>query len=142
MSTHSVERENVCHGYGQSGAIELICSSFFFAFFDRWDEHEHSFHDNKSGIRVICTPCQHFTGRSLTDHYKTLWASWVIESIPRTEGAKSAKVFFGGDTGYRYVPKGADENAMPHCPAFKEIGDRIGPFDLSMVPIGAYSPRW
>ncbi|KAF9145464.1 hypothetical protein BGX30_008681 [Mortierella sp. GBA39] len=59
-----------------------------------------------------------------------------------TEGVKPTKVFFGGDTGYRYVPKGADENAMPHCPAFKEIGDRIGPFDLSMIPIGAYSPRW
>jgi len=122
--------------------------------FHRWDEHEHSFHDNKSGVKVICTPCQHFTGRSLTDHYKTLWASWVIESVPKTtatatsteeevgEREKPVKVFFGGDTGYRYVPKGADENAMPTCPAFKEIGERIGPFDLSMIPIGAYSPRW
>ncbi|KAG0211761.1 hypothetical protein BGX33_004103 [Mortierella sp. NVP41] len=107
-----------------------------------WDAHEHSFHDDKSGIKVLCTPCQHFTGRSLTDHYKTLWASWVIETIPKTTEEKPVKVFFGGDTGYRYVPKGADENAMPHCPAFKEIGDRVGPFDLSMIPIGAYSPRW
>ncbi|KAG0007529.1 hypothetical protein BGZ80_004565, partial [Entomortierella chlamydospora] len=41
-----------------------------------------------------------------------------------------------------YVPKGADEDEMPYCPAFKEIGNRIGPFDLSMIPIGAYSPRW
>ena len=46
------------------------------------------------------------------------------------------------DTGYRYVPNGHDEDDMPHCPAFKEIGERIGPFDFSMIPIGAYSPRW
>ncbi|KAI1311944.1 hypothetical protein EDD11_003224 [Mortierella claussenii] len=109
---------------------------------DWWDEHEHSFHDNKSGVKVICTPCQHFTGRSMTDHYKTLWASWVVETIPQQVSEKSTKVFFGGDTGYRYVPNGSDEDDMPHCPAFKEIGSRIGPFDLSMIPIGAYSPRW
>ncbi|KAG0317493.1 hypothetical protein BGZ99_006278 [Dissophora globulifera] len=109
---------------------------------DWWDEHEHSFHDNKSNVKVICTPCQHFTGRSMTDHYKTLWASWVVETIPKQASEKKTKVFFGGDTGYRYVPKGAEEDAMPHCPAFKEIGDRVGPFDLSMIPIGAYSPRW
>lgn len=40
------------------------------------------------------------------------------------------------------MAKGADENNVPCCPAFKEIGERIGPFDLSMIPIGAYSPRW
>ncbi|KAF8941190.1 hypothetical protein BGZ58_001471 [Dissophora ornata] len=104
---------------------------------DWWDEHELTFHDNKSHVKVICTPCQHFTGRSLHDRYKTLWASWVVETIPKHASEKKTKVFFGG-----YVPKGANENAMPHCPAFKEIGDRVGPFDLSMIPIGAYSPRW
>ncbi|KAF9997754.1 hypothetical protein BGZ79_008545 [Entomortierella chlamydospora] len=109
---------------------------------DWWDEHDHSFHNDKSAVKVTCTPCQHFTGRSLTDKYKTLWASWVVQTIPKNESEKSTKVFFGGDTGYRYVPKGADEDEMPYCPAFKEIGNRIGPFDLSMIPIGAYSPRW
>ncbi|KAF9351874.1 hypothetical protein BGX34_000309 [Mortierella sp. NVP85] len=109
---------------------------------DWWDEHELTFHDNASKIKVTCTPCQHFTGRSLTDHYKTLWASWVVQSVPKSNAEKSVKVFFGGDTGYRYVAKGADENNVPCCPAFKEIGERIGPFDLSMIPIGAYSPRW
>ncbi|KAG0362918.1 hypothetical protein BGZ54_008430, partial [Gamsiella multidivaricata] len=104
---------------------------------DWWDEHEHTFHENKSGVKVICTPCQHFTGRSMTDHYKTLWASWVLETVPKDASERSVKVFFGG-----YVPKGADENTVPHCPAFKEIGERVGPFDLSMIPIGAYSPRW
>ncbi|GJJ76729.1 N-acyl-phosphatidylethanolamine-hydrolysing phospholipase D [Entomortierella parvispora] len=109
---------------------------------DWWDSHDLSFHDDKTGVKVVCTPCQHFTGRSLTDRYKTLWASWVIETIPKNVSEKPIKVFFGGDTGYRYVPNGRDEDDMPHCPAFKEIGERIGPFDFSMIPIGAYSPRW
>ncbi|KAF8954818.1 hypothetical protein BGZ46_002811 [Entomortierella lignicola] len=109
---------------------------------DWWDEHENTFHDDKSAVKVTCTPCQHFTGRSLTDRNDTLWASWAVQTVPKNESEKVTKVFFGGDTGYRYVPKGADEDEMPHCPAFKEIGDRIGPFDFSMIPIGAYSPRW
>ncbi|KAI8354759.1 beta-lactamase superfamily domain-containing protein [Mortierella sp. GBAus27b] len=109
---------------------------------DWWDEHEHTFHDDKSSVKVTCTPCQHFTGRSLTDTNMTLWASWVVQTIPKHESEKSVKVFFGGDTGYRYVAKGKNEEDVPCCPAFKEIGERIGPFDLSMIPIGAYSPRW
>ncbi|KAF9178784.1 hypothetical protein BGZ50_007464 [Haplosporangium sp. Z 11] len=109
---------------------------------DWWDEHELAFHDQRSHIKVICTPCQHFTGRTVMDHFKSLWASWVVESIPKHDSEKTIKVFFGGDTGYRSVPKGADENKVPCCPAFKEIGERIGPFTFSMIPIGAYSPRW
>ena len=55
------------------------------------------------------------------------------------------------DTGYRSVPPGVGPekqydddylSSLPHCPAFKEIGDKIGPFDLSLIPIGAYTPRW
>ena len=38
------------------------------------------------------------------------------------------RMYFAGDTGY--------------CPAFKEIGQRYGPFDLAFIPIGAYEPRW
>ena len=65
-----------------------------------------------------------------------------------TSGGK--KIWFGGDTGYRTVPelpKGEFDYAekyaeLPHCPAFKEIGDLRGPFDLGLIPIGAYDPRW
>ncbi len=32
------------------------------------------------GLEITCTPCQHFTGRSLFDNFKTLWSSWVIQS--------------------------------------------------------------
>ncbi|KAF9163587.1 hypothetical protein DFQ26_002343 [Actinomortierella ambigua] len=110
---------------------------------DWWDAHVVRFHNNTTPIKVTCTPCQHFTGRSVHDHYRTLWASWAVQTLPPENASeKPIKVFFGGDTGYRYVPKGADENSVPTCPVFKEIGEREGPFDLSMIPIGAYSPRW
>jgi N-acyl-phosphatidylethanolamine-hydrolysing phospholipase D len=42
------------------------------------------------------------------------------------------------------VPAGVpreDEHLLPHCPAFAEIGERLGPFDLGLIPIGAYEPR-
>lgn len=57
---------------------------------------------------------------------------------------------FPSDTGYRAVPevpKGEDDYGakyaeLPHCPAFKQIGDLRGPFDLGLIPIGAYEPRF
>lgn len=93
--------------------------------------------------RISCLPCQHTSARTLWDKNHTLWASWAVKS-----GDKN--VWFGGDTGYRHVPKlpdGHDDYSpeyahLPRCPAFKEIGDRVGPFNLGMIPIGAYDPRW
>ncbi|KAB8289536.1 hypothetical protein EYC80_010694 [Monilinia laxa] len=76
------------------------------------------------------------------DKGRTLWCSWSVSS-----GGKS--VWFGGDTGYRAVPplpKGVDDYGdayahLPVCPAFREIGELRGPFDLGLIPIGAYEPR-
>ncbi|KAI9498659.1 beta-lactamase superfamily domain-containing protein [Zychaea mexicana] len=105
---------------------------------------------NGKAVKLTCTPCQHFSGRGILDRNKTLWASWCLEGV-REGQSSGGKVFFGGDTGYRAVPQGTKPDAqydedhldtLPHCPAFKEIGSRIGPFDLSLIPIGAYSPRW
>ncbi|KAI9026800.1 beta-lactamase superfamily domain-containing protein, partial [Hyaloraphidium curvatum] len=95
--------------------------------------------DPKRGVEFTCTPCQHFSGRTLWDRDTTLWSSWSLKALD-----SGRKVFFAGDTGYRSVPKGftGDVGSLPHCPAFKEIGDRLGPFDLAAIPIGAYSPRW
>ncbi|MET0267612.1 MAG: MBL fold metallo-hydrolase [Duganella sp.] len=73
------------------------------------------------GVRLVATPAQHFSGRSLADRNKTLWASFVIE-------AGDLRVFFSGDSGY--------------FDGFKEIGRRHGPFDLTMVETGAYDPQW
>ncbi|KAF4552278.1 Beta-lactamase-like protein 3 [Elsinoe fawcettii] len=90
---------------------------------------------------IQCLPCQHTSARSGFDKSRTLWASWSIAS-----GGK--KVWFGGDTGYRSVPKlpaseddYAEKYDFPHCPAFKEIGQYAGPFDVGLIPIGAYIPR-
>ena len=53
------------------------------------------------------------------------------------------------DTGYRAVdelPEGSDDYdpkyKFPHCPAFEQIGRLRGPFDLGLIPIGAYDPRY
>jgi L-ascorbate metabolism protein UlaG (beta-lactamase superfamily) len=110
-------------------------------------------------ITAVCLPCQHFSGRTLMDRNETLWASWAL--IGPTQ-----RMYFGGDTGIRNVPKEAvpccstgtpadfgiaAEEAereelrvanLPICPEFERIGNELGPFDLSLIPIGAYSPRW
>ncbi|KAH6616666.1 beta-lactamase superfamily domain-containing protein [Boeremia exigua] len=88
-------------------------------------------------------PCQHVSARTPFDKCKTLWASWSVES-------GGAKVYFAGDTGYRTVPDTPDDvddygpefAHLPVCPAFAQIGQHRGPFDLGLIPIGAYEPRW
>ncbi|KAL9092575.1 MAG: hypothetical protein Q9165_004379, partial [Trypethelium subeluteriae] len=99
---------------------------------------------SSDGIQATigCLPCQHMSARTPFDKCHTLWSSWSIES-----GGK--KIWFGGDTGYRSVDElPADEDDYdpkynkPHCPAFKQIGDLRGPFDLGLIPIGAYNPRF
>jgi N-acyl-phosphatidylethanolamine-hydrolysing phospholipase D len=72
-------------------------------------------------LQVIATPSQHFSGRSLTDRNRTLWAAWAIRW-------DDFSLWFGGDTGYNDVQ-------------FKAIGERLGAFDLGIIPIGAYLPR-
>jgi L-ascorbate metabolism protein UlaG (beta-lactamase superfamily) len=73
------------------------------------------------GVKFVATPAQHFSGRSLSDGNRTLWASWVIM-------AGDTRIFFSGDTGY--------------FDGFKAIGERYGPFDLTMVETGAYDAQW
>ncbi|KAF3037361.1 hypothetical protein E8E12_006577 [Didymella heteroderae] len=99
----------------------------------------------KGGISatISALPCQHVSARTPFDKCKTLWASWGVES-------GGAKVYFAGDTGYRTVPSlpddvddyGPEFAHLPVCPAFGYIGQHRGPFDLGLIPIGAYQPRW
>ncbi|KAF8181708.1 N-acyl-phosphatidylethanolamine-hydrolyzing phospholipase D [Mycena galopus ATCC 62051] len=96
---------------------------------------------------ITFTPGQHFTGRGLRDRFKSLWGGWVVEAVPVPDSSDSAappaRVYFGGDTGYRAVPSSTDEGpeTLPVCPAFAEIGTHWGGFDFAMIPIGAYAPR-
>jgi L-ascorbate metabolism protein UlaG (beta-lactamase superfamily) len=92
--------------------------------------------------QISCLPAQHTSARSAFDKDTTLWCSWGVRS-----GDKN--VWFGGDTGYRAVPRvpagvddyGPEYEALPRCPQFKHIGQHRGPFDLGLIPIGAYFPR-
>lgn len=98
--------------------------------------------DAPEEIRAVisCLPSQHGSLRTGFDYGHTLWASWAIKS-----GGKS--VWFAGDTGYRCVPEGMKEfgpgfDQLPRNPQFSQIGDLRGPFDLGLIPIGAYHPRF
>jgi L-ascorbate metabolism protein UlaG (beta-lactamase superfamily) len=73
-----------------------------------------------AGIEFICTPARHFSGRGLSRD-ETLWSSWVINGPTR-------KAFYSGDTGY--------------FPGFAEIGAEHGPFDVTLVQVGAYGDAW
>ncbi|KAG8923981.1 hypothetical protein FRC01_012088, partial [Tulasnella sp. 417] len=90
----------------------------------------------KATFEVICTPAQHSTGRGLMDRFHTLWASWAIR-----DPTSGKKAWFGGDTGYRTVRPGENEDDFPVCPEFRKIGEKFGGFDLAFIPIGAYDIR-
>jgi len=72
-------------------------------------------------LSVTLTPAQHFSARNMFDRNRALWGGFLIEAGGR-------RILFAGDSGYG-----------PH---FREIAARLGPFDLALLPIGAYEPRW
>ncbi|KAJ6616682.1 Metallo-hydrolase/oxidoreductase [Mycena sp. CBHHK59/15] len=80
-----------------------------------------------------CTPAQHNSGRGIIDQNYSLWCSWVVQQTPAAGSPLTASVYFAGqvvvdiDTGY--------QTANGPCPVFKEIGEKLGPFDLAMIPI-------
>lgn len=71
-------------------------------------------------LTVACVPARHFSGRFL-ERDTTLWASWALVG-------PNHRVYFGGDTGY--------------TGSFAQIGADYGPFDLTLLPIGAYNAGW
>jgi L-ascorbate metabolism protein UlaG (beta-lactamase superfamily) len=70
---------------------------------------------------ITATPARHFSGRGIVNRNETLWSSFVIKGPQHN-------IFFGADSGW--------------FPGFKEIGDAFGPFDLTMLEIGAYGKNW
>ena len=72
-------------------------------------------------LKFYSVPVQHWSKRSFTDTNKTLWCGWVIEK-------EDFRVFFCGDTGY--------------SKDFADIQNKFKSMDLSLLPIGAYEPRW
>ena len=83
---------------------------------DWWQARELS-----GGAKLTVVPSQHWSARGIFDRNRALWGGYVIE-------AGGVKVYFSGDTGYG--------------PQFKDIVARLGSPDLSILPVGAYEPRW
>ena len=87
------------------------------------DVQEMTWHDTADfcGLTLSCVPAQHFSGRGLFSRNQTLWCGWVLRS-------EEHAVLFAGDTALN--------------PSFTDIAAEYGPFDLALMPIGAYDPRW
>lgn len=83
--------------------------------FDWWQEYQ------TEQALLVFTPSQHFSGRSMNDRNLTLWGSWVIKTAKQS-------IYFSGDSGY--------------FAGFKRIGDKYGPFDLTLIETGAYNRDW
>jgi len=73
------------------------------------------------GLRITATPARHFSNRRLGDRNRSLWCGYAVAS-------PGWRAWFAGDSAYH--------------PEFGRIGAQAGPFDLVMIPIGAYDPRW
>ena len=82
---------------------------------DWWEAHRFG------EATVTATPARHFAARTLWDRNKTLWCGLFLSY-------RGHKIYFAGDSGYTKY--------------FAEIGRRLGPPDLALLPIGAYEPRW
>ncbi len=72
-------------------------------------------------LTIWATPALHYARRGLFDGDKRLWCSWSIQS-------KNKKIFISGDSGY--------------FDAFKHVGEKLGPFDLTFLKIGSYDEMW
>lgn len=83
--------------------------------FDWWQS------DTVDDLEITFTPSRHFSGRGIRDRSQSLWGGWVIRS-------SHAKIWFSGDGGY-----GAH---------FKEIANRLGPFDFGFMECGQYNEKW
>ncbi|KAJ4393311.1 hypothetical protein N0V93_002519 [Gnomoniopsis smithogilvyi] len=122
---------------------------------DWWEDVEVSVKLDKGDddiitAKVSCLPAQHSSSRYGLDTDRTLWCSWAVTSTGPPSSPITKSLYFGGDTGYRSVPQvpeseddwGEKYAHLPRNPDFKEIGDLRGPFDVGLIPIGAYKPRY
>ena len=83
--------------------------------YDWWEE------TREGGLHITFVPVQHWSKRRLDDANQTLWGGWVVEG-------EGLRLIHTGDTGYSQD--------------FRDIGARLGPFDMAFIPIGSYAPRW
>ena len=87
----------------------------------RVDEYDWWQETTEDTLRITFVPVQHWSRRRLDDTNQTLWGGWVV-------AGEGLRLIHTGDTGYSQD--------------FRDIGERLGPFDMAFIPIGAYAPRW
>jgi L-ascorbate metabolism protein UlaG (beta-lactamase superfamily) len=75
----------------------------------------------EGSLEITAVPSRHFSGRSLFNRFESLWSAFVL-------GGAKHKVYFGADSGW--------------WDGFAQIGAQYGPFDLTMLEIGAFDPLW
>jgi N-acyl-phosphatidylethanolamine-hydrolysing phospholipase D len=87
-----------------------------------WWQSAHIAAPGRPALEVTAAPVQHWTKRMPWDERRRLWASFCIDADA------AGRVYFAGDSGY--------------FDGFRAVGAELGPFDVVMLPIGAYAPRW
>lgn len=73
------------------------------------------------GLTLTATPARHFSGRGPGSTDRTLWCGWAVVGERR-------RVYYSGDTALQGE--------------FAEVGARLGPFDLTIIEVGAYDALW
>jgi N-acyl-phosphatidylethanolamine-hydrolysing phospholipase D len=91
---------------------------------DWWQSHRFG------AVEIVLTPVQHWSGRGLTDRLRTLWGGYAVFST-------QLHLFFAGDTGYSN-----DFNDIRNRFAERQTPALGGGFDIALLPLGAYEPRW
>jgi N-acyl-phosphatidylethanolamine-hydrolysing phospholipase D len=87
---------------------------------DWWQSAAAGAGDTRVTVRAL--PARHWTQRSMRDALQRLWCSFAVED------RRGTRLYFGGDSGYAQF--------------YREIGQREEPFDVVLLPVGAYEPRW
>ena len=97
---------------GITNAVEL----------DWWQSH------SLGAVEIVLTPVQHWSGRGINDRLQTLWGGFAVF-------APDLHLFFAGDTGY-------SKDFADIRERFAERQRERGGFDIALIPVGAYEPRW
>ncbi len=105
---------------GIHGVIEL----------DWWDTHVLEATAHSAQIPVTLTPAQHWSARTATDAMRSLWGGFAVLS-------PDCHLFFAGDTAYS-----KDFQDIRRHFADQQTPEMGGGFDMALLPIGAYEPRW
>ncbi len=95
---------------------------------DWWASHE--MRTSRGPVELMLVPAQHWSARGVNDRMKTLWGGFAMF-------APDCHLFYAGDTGYS-----RDFSDIRQRCAARQTPAQGGGFDIALLPIGAYEPRW